>query len=77
MNRWVALMAACLFPLAGNAQKPAPAPPTGIRIDGDTPGSFDAAFVSQVLLRQLDYSLIRAEVAQWTKVAHELRIEPQ
>ena len=26
-------------------------------------GSFDAAFVSQVLLRQMDYSLIRAEVA--------------
>jgi parvulin-like peptidyl-prolyl isomerase len=31
---------------------------------GSTPGSFDAAFVSQVLLRQVDYTLIRGEVAR-------------
>jgi parvulin-like peptidyl-prolyl isomerase len=36
----------------------------GITVVGSTPGSFDAAFVSQVLLRQMDYSLIRAEVAK-------------
>ena len=34
----------------------------GVTIVGTTPDSFDAAFVSQVLLRQLDYSLIRHEV---------------
>lgn len=40
------------------------APTNGITVVGTTPGSFDAAFVSQVLLRELDYSLIRAEVAK-------------
>jgi parvulin-like peptidyl-prolyl isomerase len=35
---------------------------SGITVEGSKPGSFDAAFVSQVLLRQLDYALIRAEV---------------
>ena len=30
MSRWCGLMAACLFPLVGNAQKPAPAPPRDI-----------------------------------------------
>jgi len=39
------------------------APSNGLTVLGSTPGSFDAAFVSQVLLRQMDYSLIRAEVA--------------
>jgi parvulin-like peptidyl-prolyl isomerase len=37
-------------------------PTGGVTVLGSTPGSFDAAFVSQVLLRQLDYSLIHAEV---------------
>jgi len=36
----------------------------GITVVGTSPNSFDAAFVSQVLLRQLDYSLIRSEVAK-------------
>ena len=36
----------------------------GITVVGTTPGSFDAAFVAQVLLREMDYSLIRAEVAK-------------
>jgi hypothetical protein len=36
----------------------------GVTVLGSTPGSFDAAFVSQVLLRQLDYSLIHAEVVK-------------
>ena len=40
------------------------APSNGITVVGTDPGSFDAAFVSQVLLRQLDYALIRAEVAK-------------
>lgn len=40
------------------------APTNGITVVGTTPGSFDAAFVSQVLLRELDYSLIRAEVVK-------------
>jgi parvulin-like peptidyl-prolyl isomerase len=35
---------------------------TGLTVLGSTPGSFDAAFVSQVLIRQIDYSLIRAEM---------------
>ena len=38
--------------------------PGGFSVVGSTPGSFDAAFVSQVLLRQMDYALIRAEVAK-------------
>jgi parvulin-like peptidyl-prolyl isomerase len=36
----------------------------GITVVGATPGSFDAAFVSQVLLREMDYSMIHAEVAK-------------
>lgn len=39
-------------------------PSNGITVVGTEPGSFDAAFVSQVLLRQLDYSLIQSEVAK-------------
>jgi parvulin-like peptidyl-prolyl isomerase len=39
-------------------------PSNGITVVGSKPGSFDAAFVSQVLLRQLDYSLIRSEIAK-------------
>src|SRR4051812_20478985 len=30
----------------------------GLTVVGSKPGSFDAAFVSQVLLRQIDYALI-------------------
>ena len=37
---------------------------SGISVVGTSPGSFDAAFVSQVLLRQLDYSLVHSEVAK-------------
>jgi len=40
------------------------APNNGISVVGTSPNSFDAAFVSQVLLRQLDYALIRSEVAK-------------
>jgi len=40
------------------------APTNGITVVGTSPNSFDAAFVSQVLLRQLDYSLIRSEVVK-------------
>lgn len=36
----------------------------GLTILGTTPGSFDAAFVAQVLRRQLQYSLIHGEVAK-------------
>ena len=36
----------------------------GFSIVGTTPNSFDAAFVSQVLLRQMDYKLINAEIAK-------------
>ena len=39
-------------------------PTNGLTVVGTTPGSFDAAFVSQVLLRQMDYALIRAEVTK-------------
>lgn len=35
----------------------------GLTVVGATPGSFDAAFVSQVLLRELDYTMIHTEVA--------------
>ena len=35
----------------------------GLTVLGSTPGSFDAAFVSQVLLREIDYSIIHSEVA--------------
>jgi parvulin-like peptidyl-prolyl isomerase len=38
------------------------APTGGLTVVGATPGSFDAAFVSQVLLRDLDYALIHNEV---------------
>jgi parvulin-like peptidyl-prolyl isomerase len=38
-------------------------PTGGVTVLGSTPDSFDAAFVAQVLLRQLDYSLIHTEVA--------------
>ena len=40
------------------------APTGGISVVGSTAGSFDAAFVSQVLLRELDYSMIHAEVVK-------------
>ena len=40
------------------------APSNGITVVGTSPGSFDAAFVSQVLLRQLDYALIHSEIAK-------------
>ncbi|MDQ1431826.1 MAG: foldase protein PrsA, partial [Actinomycetota bacterium] len=36
----------------------------GITVVGSTPGSFDAAFVAQVLLRQIDYSMIHSEVVK-------------
>lgn len=36
----------------------------GLTVQGSTPGSFDAAFVSQILLRQIDYAMIHAEVAK-------------
>lgn len=36
----------------------------GLTVLGSTPGSFDAAFVSQVLLRQMDYSLIHSEIGR-------------
>lgn len=39
-------------------------PTGGITVVGSTPGSFDAAFVAQVVLRQLDYSLIHSEVSK-------------
>jgi parvulin-like peptidyl-prolyl isomerase len=39
-------------------------PTGGITVVGSTPGSFDAAFVAQVLLRQLDYALIHSEVGK-------------
>jgi parvulin-like peptidyl-prolyl isomerase len=35
----------------------------GLTVVGSTSGSFDAAFVSQVLLRELDYKMIHAEIA--------------
>ena len=34
----------------------------GFTVVGATPGSFDAAFVSEVLLRELNYALIHAEI---------------
>jgi parvulin-like peptidyl-prolyl isomerase len=37
-------------------------PTGGITVVGATPGSFDAAFVAQVLLRQVDYALIHSEI---------------
>lgn len=40
-------------------------PTTGlVSVQGSTPGSFDAAFVSQLLRRDLVYALIHAEVAR-------------
>jgi hypothetical protein len=36
----------------------------GLTVVGSTAGSFDAGFVSQVLLRQIDYSMIHSEVAK-------------
>ena len=40
------------------------APTGGLTVVGSTPGSFDAAFVAQVLLRELDYSMVHSEVAK-------------
>ncbi|MEY2422218.1 MAG: foldase protein PrsA [Acidimicrobiaceae bacterium] len=39
-------------------------PTGGLTVVGATPGSFDAAFVAQVLLRQMDYTLIHAEITK-------------
>ena len=36
----------------------------GLTVVGSTAGSFDAAFVAQVLLRELDYSMIHSEIAK-------------
>lgn len=36
----------------------------GLTVNGSTPDSFDAAFVAQVLLRQLDYRLIHDEATK-------------
>lgn len=36
----------------------------GFKVVGTKPGSFDAAFVSQVLLRQIDYAMIHDEVTK-------------
>lgn len=35
----------------------------GLTVLGSTPNSFDAAFVAQVLIRDIDYKLIHAEIA--------------
>jgi parvulin-like peptidyl-prolyl cis-trans isomerase-like protein len=40
------------------------APAGGLTVVGSTAGSFDAAFVAQVLLRELDYSMIHAEITK-------------
>ena len=50
----------------------------GLTVVGSTAGSFDAAFVSQVLLRQLDYSLIHAELAKRRNVIDDAcRVQAQ
>lgn len=37
---------------------------SGLTVVGTTAGSFDAAFVAQVLLRELDYALIHSEITK-------------
>lgn len=49
---------------AGSPNSSGAATSTGLTVVGSTPGTFDAAFVSQVLLRQIDYALIHAEVTR-------------
>src|SRR4051812_36456340 len=49
---------------AGSPNSTGAATNTGLTVVGSKPGSFDAAFVSQVLLRQIDYSLIHTEVTK-------------
>ena len=46
---------------AGSPNSSGAATNTGLTVVGTTPGSFDAAFVSQVLLRQIDYAMIHTE----------------
>lgn len=49
---------------------------SGLTVVGATPGSFDAAFVSQVLLREIDYTIVHTEfVHRNIKVNDACRLE--